>query len=97
MTIADRFNSYSESLKKKFEDEGFRVELDDRAESIGRKVREAQLLKIPLMITIGEQEETQKTVAVRTLLGKVHFGMKVDEFIERVKENIKEKRQDVGF
>ncbi len=92
LTVADRFNEHAAGIKKKMQDAGIRVDVDFKAESIPKKVREAQMQKIPLIITIGEKEEANNTLAVRTLDGKVKFGVKVDEFISAVKENV-EKRE----
>ncbi|HLC61122.1 MAG TPA: threonine--tRNA ligase [Candidatus Nanoarchaeia archaeon] len=92
LTVADRFNDYANKLKNEFEKNNLRVEIDSSAESIGKKVFEAQNEKIPLIITVGEKEESANTVAVRTAEGKVHFGLKTDEFLKKVLDNIKEKK-----
>ena len=54
-------------------------------------MREAQIQYIPLIITVGEKEESSNTLAVRTLDGNVKFGMKVDEFIIKATNNIEER------
>ena len=59
---------------------------------IGKKVFNAQNEKIPLIVTVGEKEESANTVAVRTSEGKVHFGLNTDEFLKKILENIKEKK-----
>ena len=92
LTVADRFNGYAEKLKQRFNGHNLRVEIDSRTESIGKKVREAQLEKIPSILTVGEKEEKNGTVAVRTLDGNVLFDVKVEEFLEKVLENIREKK-----
>jgi threonyl-tRNA synthetase len=92
MTVANTFDSHAEKIMKKFSDAKIRVELDNRSESIPKKVRDAQLEKVPLMLTIGEKEVANDTVAVRTLDGQVKFGVKTHDLIEKVKENI-EKRE----
>jgi threonyl-tRNA synthetase len=84
--VADRFNDYAESLKKKFGD--LRVEVDARSESIPKKVRDAQQQKIPLILTVGEKEEKSGTLAVRTADNKVFFDVKTSDFLEKVQENI---------
>ncbi|MBI2656060.1 threonine--tRNA ligase [Candidatus Woesearchaeota archaeon] len=95
LTVADRFNDYANKLKEKFDESNLRVEVDSRTESIGKKVREAQLDKIPLILTVGEKEENSGTVAVRTLDGKVLFDVKAEEFLSKVLDNIKEKKINV--
>lgn len=97
LTVADRFVKYARELEKTFKGHGLRAEVDDRAESVGKKVREAQLQKIPIIINIGEKEESAKTVAVRTLDNNVKFGLKIDDFLKQVKENIEKKKQAITF
>jgi threonyl-tRNA synthetase len=91
LTVADRFIKYTEKLKDEFEKNNFRVELDTRAESVNYKVREAQLKKIPLIITIGENEIKNKTIAVRTLDGRVYFDLELNKFLEKIIKNIEKK------
>ncbi|MBI4439922.1 threonine--tRNA ligase [Candidatus Woesearchaeota archaeon] len=84
ITVANRFDDYAEELRKELEGFGVRAELDARAESISKKVRESQLMQIPLIVTIGEKEVAAKTVSIRTLDGKVHFDYPKDRFVEAV-------------
>jgi threonyl-tRNA synthetase len=97
LTVADKFNKYAEEIKGKMVEEGLRVSIDKRAESISKKVRDSQALKIPLIIIIGEKEVDGKTVSVRTLDNKVKFGVKLDEFISKVNQNISEKKESIIF
>ena len=57
LTVADRFEKYSNKIKEEFDKYNLRAEVDARTESVGYKVREAQALKIPLILTVGEKEE----------------------------------------
>jgi threonyl-tRNA synthetase len=66
--------------------------VDDRAESLNKKVREAQLRKIPLILTCGVKEKEAGTLAVRTLDGKVHYGVDQSEMVEKVLNNVKKRR-----
>jgi threonyl-tRNA synthetase len=91
LTIADRHIEYANEIKEKMEKEELRVEVDDSAETIPKKVRNAQLQKIPLIVTIGDKEVANKTLAVRTLDGKVLFGVKPEKLVEEVKKNIIER------
>lgn len=97
LTIADRFEKYADEVKAFLEEEGLRVEVDARPESIGKKVREAQLQKIPLILTVGEKELAKKTLAVRTLDGKVTFGLSWKKFRDTVMKAVKEKNQKIKF
>jgi threonyl-tRNA synthetase len=65
LPISDPFNEYGASVKDTLQKAGLRVELDDRSESIGRKIREAELRKIPRMLIVGEREAEEGKVAVR--------------------------------
>ncbi len=92
LTVSQKFGKHAEKLRKKYFDAGVRVEIDNRAESIPKKVRQAQLDKIPLILTIGDKEVKNNTVAVRTLDGQVKFGVKSDTLLKKVLDNI-EKRE----
>ena len=92
LTLTDRNKEFAEEVFKKLKENNIRAELDDRPESIGKKVRDSQLEKIPLTITIGDKEQENKTLAIRTLDGKVQFGIKVDKFITDLLKEIKERR-----
>ncbi len=98
LTVADRFEPYANELKQFLEEKRLRVEIDGRPESVGKKVREAQLQKIPLMVTVGDKELEKKTVAVRTLDGKVKFGLSWEQFRELVTQTVEERSLtvDVG-
>lgn len=92
MTINERNNDHAIKLYEKLRHSGIRSELDTRNETIAKKVRDAQLERIPLMITIGDKEVEQDSVALRTSQGKVIFGLKADKFISDTLEDIKQKR-----
>ena len=94
LTVADRFEKYANKIKEELTKHKLRVEVDARTESVGYKVREAQLQKIPLVINVGEKEEKQGTVAVRTLDNKLHFGVKVEDLIKKIKKNVEDKGQE---
>ncbi len=92
LTVADRFEAYANKIKEEFEKNNLRVEVDSRTESVSYKVREAQSQKIPLILTIGEKEDKNQTVAVRTLDNKVYFDVNIDDLIGKILKNIGEKR-----
>ena len=66
LPVSDRFNDYAASVRDTLRAEKLRVELDARSESIGRKIREAALRKVPYMLVVGEREQGDGTVSVRT-------------------------------
>lgn len=96
MAVTDNFNDYAKKVVSELKEANIRVEFDDRAESIGKKVRDAQLEKIPIVINVGEKEEKAKTIAVRTNKdGKVKFGVTVEDLIKKISDNVCNK--DIDF
>ncbi len=92
LTVLDKNIKFANDIYEKLKNNNIRVELNDKPETIGKKVRKAQLMKIPLIVTIGDKEQENKTLAIRTLDGNVKFNIKSDSFIDDVIKNIKEKK-----
>ncbi len=91
LPISDRFMDTAKAVRDRLFNEGIRVELDDRSEKIGYKIREAQLKKIPYMLIIGEKEEQSGTVSVRKR-GEGDIGaVSVDDFLSSAKKDIADK------
>lgn len=89
LPIADRHLDYIYELKKKLEDSGIiRIEVDDRSEKLGYKLREAQLEKIPYMLVAGDKDIEAGVVAVRSRKKGDMGQMTIDEFIKMIKEEI---------
>ena len=86
LPIADSHKEYAEKLKKEFEENEIRVEIDEREEKIGYKIREAQLQKIPYMLIIGDKEVEANAVGVRSRKDGDIGAMKVADFIAKIKE-----------
>lgn len=93
LPITDKHMDYAFELKKKMFDLGLRVEVDDRNEKVGYKMREAQVKKIPYMLVVGDQEMESDTVNMRRHGEKETTTMTVDEFIQYIQKNIAEKSQ----
>ena len=89
LSIADAHIDYAKQVKEKLEEKGIRVELDDRSEKIGYKIREAQLQKIPYMLIIGDKEIQNNAVGVRSRKDGDIGQMKLEQFIEKAEEEIK--------
>ena len=89
LSIADTHIDYAKQVKEKLEEKGIRVELDDRSEKIGYKIREAQLQKIPYMLIIGDKEIQNNAVGVRSRKDGDIGQMKLEQFIEKAEEEIK--------
>jgi len=97
LPINDELIPYSKEVKAEFEKSGLRTEVDDRSESLNKKIREAQLNYVPLILTIGQKEKDGKTLSVRTLDGEVKYGLSYEEFFNRVLTHIKEREQDLNI
>jgi len=82
LTITDRQNKYARELLEELKDLGIRASLDDRNESVGKKIREAEMHKIPYMLIIGEKEMKAKKVAVRGRNQKDLGEMKLEKFTD---------------
>ncbi len=84
LPVSDRFNEYAQTVRDSLQSEETRIELDDRSESIGRKIREAELKKVPYMLVVGEREQGEGTVALREHHGGDQGSIPVAEFSERL-------------
>lgn len=93
LPITDRHHSYGRALADRLLETGFRVELDVRNEKINYKIREAQAQKTPYMLIVGDQEIKNNTVAVRHRSGGNLGPQPVDEFIEKLQNEIRTKAQ----
>jgi threonyl-tRNA synthetase len=97
MNVSEKHVQFAEDLKTRLEKLGLRVEADTRSESIPKKVRDSQAMKIPIMLTIGDKEIANSTVAIRTLDGKVYYDMKIQEFTEKTLHNTRSRQNSVSF
>ncbi len=88
LPINDSLIPYAQEVNLAFAAAGLRARVDDRTESLNKKVREAQLKQIPLIITVGEKEKSAGTLAIRTLDGQVHYGVDRNTFINAAVANI---------
>ncbi len=95
LPITERNLEYCSELLKRLNKESIRVELDDRNEKLGAKIRNAQLEKIPYMLIVGDKEQDAKKVAVRLRNGKDLGQIDLDKFIEIVKDMVSNKSLDL--
>ncbi|MDD4688882.1 MAG: threonine--tRNA ligase [Eubacteriales bacterium] len=86
---AEKHLEYAQQVKEQLRDAGIRVELDDRNEKIGYKIRQAQMEKTPYMLVMGDVEAQEGKVAVRSRKNGDMGAMPIDEFIAMIKEEIK--------
>ena len=89
LPINDDLVPYSREVSGLLSDAGLRVEVDSRTESLNKKVREAQLQYVPLILTIGGKEKEAGTLSVRTLDGKVKYGVDHQSFLDTVMSHIR--------
>jgi threonyl-tRNA synthetase len=87
--IADRHQKYVDEIMKKLEDNDIRVETDTRAETINKKVKEAQVQQIPIIIVCGDKEIEKNSLNIRTLDGKLKPDVKIESLIKVIKDNVK--------
>ena len=91
LPVSDKFLDYAESVRAQLEADGIRVETDRRSEKLGWKIREAQREKIPYMLIVGEKDEADKTVSVRSRAAGDEGAVSVPEFSARIRKEIAEK------
>jgi threonyl-tRNA synthetase len=97
LPINDDITPYAGSVRDDLTAAGLRVEIDDRTESLNKKVREAQLRQIPLILTIGAKEQAAGTLAVRTLDGQVRYGVTHEVFLDTVLGHIQDRKPDLAI
>jgi threonyl-tRNA synthetase len=91
LPISDKFLDYAKEVSGKLKKLDIRVEIDDRSEKIGKKIRDTELARVPYMLVVGEKEMTEGRISVRRQ-GKGDLGAKmVDEFISEIATEIKER------
>jgi threonyl-tRNA synthetase len=88
LPVSDRFTEYARSVASTLRDQEIRVEVDERSESIGRKIRDAELQKAPYMLIVGEREEQSGTVAVRSRGEGDEGASPVEQFAENLKSRL---------
>ena len=86
LTVADRHEEYAQMLKKRFDSNNFNVEVDDGDESVGKKVRNAQLDYVNYILTVGDREMESGTINLRTRDNVVHGELEIDPFITAISE-----------
>lgn len=92
LPIADRHNDYARMIGDKLRSDGIRVELDVRTESVNKKIRDAQVQKVPYMLVVGDKEMRSRTVAVRDREGKDKRSVDFGEFLRGLMEEIGQRR-----
>ena len=91
LPITDKEHEYSYKLQKEMQEKGIRVVVDDRSEKTGYKIREAQLEKVPYMLVVGPKEVEQNLVAVRSRQNGDEGTCALEEFVQKILEEIETK------
>lgn len=97
LPISDKYEEYAQKVRSELKANGVLAEVDSRSEKIGFKIREARLAKLPYMLVVGQQEETDGTVSVRSRFAGDEGVKPLSEFIDQICKEIrtKEIRQEV--
>lgn len=92
LPISDKFMGYAKEVLQKLKKADIRAEIDDRNEKIGKKIRDTELMKVPYMLVVGEKEVNENKLAIRRQ-GKGDAGTKtVDEFLNEIVSEVKERK-----
>jgi threonyl-tRNA synthetase len=91
LPIADRHLDYARAVGEQLQSDGLRVEVDERQEKIGYKIREAQLQKVPYMLVVGDREAAESTVSVRHRVEGDMGSSRIEEFVESAKLEVANK------
>ena len=88
LPISEKYNDYARRVAAYMAEQGVRATLDDRNEKIGRKIRDNELRRVPYMLVVGEQEAAEGLVAMRKQGGGEQKTMKMEEFAQRINEEV---------
>ena len=88
LPVTDRAAAYADGVAKVLDEAGFRVEVDHRSEKLGYKIREAQTMKIPYMVVVGDKDMENHTVSIRHRTGEDLGAMSLDAFTALLKEEV---------
>lgn len=91
LPISEKFADYAKEVETKLLEKNIRVEMNDQAESLGKRISLSEKQKVPYIIVVGEKETAEKTVAIRTRGVKEQQTLPIDEFVEKVVKEIANK------
>ncbi len=91
LPLSEKFMKYGENVTAMLKHSDIRVELSDANETLGKRIRQAELQKIPYILVVGEKEENNKTVNVRHYRRGQEGEMKIEKLIEKIEKEIREK------
>ena len=91
LPVSEKFNSYAQKIFSQLLENNIRVEISDESESLGKRIRRAEKQKIPYMLVVGEKEEKEKKITIRSRGEKEQKTIQVDKFMEKIIVEIKER------
>lgn len=101
LPISEKYHDYSSKVKDKLKENGIRVEIDERAEKIGYKIREARMERVPYLLILGQNEEEENSVSVRSRAKGDEGALALEDFIKQIKNEIENKliveKEDEGI
>jgi threonyl-tRNA synthetase len=86
--VSEKFNGYGEAVLKELKENGIRAEIDKSDETLGKRIRDAELQKTPYVLVVGEKEKDNGMVAVRSRKDGDKGAIKLEKFIENIKKEI---------
>jgi threonyl-tRNA synthetase len=90
--VADAFLDYAENVEEALKAQRFRVSIDEGNESFSKKIRNAELWKVPYILIVGEKEEKAASVSVREFKTKEQYELEMKEFVEKIEVIRREKQ-----
>jgi len=91
LPISEKNNNYADKIRKLLSEQSIRIEFDSRNETLQAKIRDAQIEKIPYMLIVGNREEEDQTITIRSRDGKINKPFTLEEFISKIKAEIEGK------
>ena len=95
ISITDNQNDYAEKIAKELRDNGIRAHADSSAQRMNAKIRQAQLMKVPYMIVVGDNEMQAEQVSLRVRDGSQQNNIPLSEFIARAKDRIERRASEL--
>ena len=95
LPISEKYNDYAQKVKAYFDDQDVRAYIDDRNEKIGRKIRDNELKRVPYMLIVGEKEAADGLVSMRVQGGGEQATMKMEDFAQRIKDEVAEQLKNI--
>jgi threonyl-tRNA synthetase len=91
ITVADRHSEYAHEVAREIKKAGLLCDIDDSSESVNKKIRNAQIMQINYMLTVGDKEQENRTVSLRTRDNVVHGEISIPLFVETLEKERKER------